>query len=132
MSREAFWDLHHEVDIALDTWPVNGGATTCETLWMGVPVVSFPGDTFASRAGLSILHSAGLDELVAGDEEGYVRLAASLARDRSHLAQLRASMRDRLRASPLLAAEPFTRSLEALYRAAWQEACKMPENGISA
>jgi protein O-GlcNAc transferase len=132
LSREAFWDLHHEIDIALDTWPVNGGATTCETLWMGVPVVSFPGDTFASRAGLSILHSAGLDELVAADEEGYVRLAASLARDRARLAQLRASMRDRLLASPLLAAEPFTRSLEALYRAAWQEACKMPENGISA
>ena len=132
LSREAFWALHHEVDIALDTWPVNGGATTCETLWMGVPVVSFPGDTFAARAGLSILHSAKLDELVAEDAEGYLRLAAALARDRPRLALLRAGMRDRLMASPLLAAGPFTRSLEALYRAAWQEACKMPKNGISA
>ena len=124
LPRDEFLTLHNEVDIALDSYPCNGGATTCETLWQGVPVVSLAGETFRSRAGLSLLSSAGLPQLVAHSAGDYLDIAASLAQDRAHLQQFRASLRQTLRASPLLDAQRFTRSLEALYREAWRDWCE--------
>ncbi len=118
-----FWALHHRIDIALDSFPSNGGATSCETLWMGVPLVNLAGASFLSRAGLSILTTAGLPELVAHSDEEYLRIAQELARDRVRLAQLRAGMRERMRASPLGAAAAYTRDLEDCYRKAWQQWC---------
>ncbi len=118
-----FWALHQRVDIALDSFPCNGGATTCETLWLGVPLVSLAGDAFLARAGLSLLTVVGLAELVAHSEEQYLQIALDLARDRARLATLRAGLRQRLRNSPLLAAAAFTRDLEHCYRAAWSEWC---------
>ncbi len=112
-----------EVDIALDVFPCNGGTTTCESLWMGVPVVSRSGRSGASRSGASLLANAGLERLVAGSWEGYVEIAARLATDLPALAQMRATLRERLRASPLLNAAGFTRELEALYRDAWRKWC---------
>ena len=120
---EEFWDLHQRVDIALDSFPCNGGATTCETLWMGVPLVSLAGEAFLARAGLSLLTTVGLQELVAHSEDEYLRVAMELARDPARLAQLRAGLRGRMRASPLLAAAAFTCDLEDLYRAAWTQWC---------
>jgi protein O-GlcNAc transferase len=123
VPREEFCALHRRIDIALDSYPCNGGTTTCETLWLGVPVVNLAGDVFLTRAGLSLLSAVGLKELVAHNAEDYLRIARDLARDRARLAQLRAGMRERMRASPLLDAAAFTRDLEHLYRAAWKQWC---------
>ena len=123
LPRHEFLALHNEVDIALDAYPCNGGATTCEALWQGVPVISLAGDAFESRAGLSLLSSAGLPRLVAHSAADYLDLAASLARDREGLRQLRAGLRETLRASPLMDASVYTRALEEQYRGAWRTWC---------
>lgn len=115
--------LYAEIDIALDTFPYNGGTTTCEALWMGVPVVSLRGETHASRMGASLLHAAALPELVARDAESFVRIARELAADGERLAGLRGSMRDRLRAAPLLDEVRFTLDLEAAYGDIWKRWC---------
>jgi protein O-GlcNAc transferase len=107
------------LDIALDPFPYNGGTTTCEALWMGVPVVSLAGDRFCSRMGLSLLENIGLSELVARMPDDYVRIAAELAGDLSRLAALRASLRDRMAASPVCDAARAARELEGAYCAMW-------------
>ncbi|MFH1604900.1 MAG: glycosyltransferase [Pseudomonadota bacterium] len=123
MELDRFWGLHAEIDIELDAFPYNGGATTCTALWLGVPVVSLAGNLLWSRCGLSLLSCIGLQELVAHSESDYLRIARDLAREPARLAQLRASMRQRMLASPLLDVAGFTRDLEALYRAAWRDWC---------
>ena len=115
---------YHEVDIALDTFPYNGATTTCESLWMGVPVASLSGHTHASRMGRSILVAAGFPELVADAPQEFARIAIALASDRSRLASLRAEMRSRLRASSLMNEAAFTRALEAAYRTMWENWCR--------
>lgn len=124
IETHAYRRLFGDIDIALDPFPCNGGTTTCESLWMGVPVVTLAGDGFRSRAGLSLLTHAGLTELVAADENEYVARAAALAGDLSALAALRAGLRDMLRESPLMDIEPYVRDLEAAYRRMWREACR--------
>ena len=121
-----FWALYAGIDILLDTYPMNGGTTTCEALWLGVPVVSRSGRVFQSRAGLSILGSVGLGELVADTDENYVRIAVELARDRARLAALRAGLRERMRASPLTDARAYARELESSYRSIWRHWCSRP------
>jgi predicted O-linked N-acetylglucosamine transferase (SPINDLY family) len=115
--------LYNRIDIALDTFPYNGATTSCEALWMGVPVVSLCGETHASRMGRSILAAVGLDHFVAETQDEFARIAARLAADREHLAALRAGLRARLRASTLLREAEFTRGLESLYREAWSRWC---------
>ncbi|MDA0189430.1 MAG: tetratricopeptide repeat protein, partial [Proteobacteria bacterium] len=122
-SPEAFWATHAEIDIALDPFPYNGGTTTCETLWLGVPVVALAGEGFVSRLGHTLLTLAGLPELVAHDPAEYVRIIASLDADRKRLGQLRADLRARLANSPLRDEPQFTRQLEAAYRAMWTARC---------
>ena len=114
-TRQEHLALYGEVDIALDTYPYNGTTTTCEALWMGVPVVSLRGATHASRVGASLLRAAGLDQLVAGDVPTYVQTAVGLTNDRERLAGLRAGMRDQLRASILCDAQGFARRIERLF-----------------
>ncbi len=114
---------YNEVDIALDVFPYNGTTTTCEALWMGVPVVSLAGRTHASRVGASLLHCVGLSEFVAQTPDQYLDLAAGLARDPARLAALRAGLRERMRASPLADAQRYTRDLEAAYRYMWRSWC---------
>jgi predicted O-linked N-acetylglucosamine transferase (SPINDLY family) len=90
------------VDVALDTFPYHGTTTTCEALWMGVPVVTMAGDRHASRVGISLLQAAGCADGIASDWDEYVRLAAALASDPARLASCRSGLRDSLRRSPLL------------------------------
>ena len=108
------------VDVSLDPVSVNGATTTCESLWLGVPVISRVGSRFLERAGLSILTSAGLPEYACDSDDACVKLVRDLASDLPALADLRATMRERLVKTSLFNGTEFTRSLEALYREAWQ------------
>ncbi len=111
------------VDIALDTFPYNGATTTCESLWMGVPVVTLAGDRHAARVGASLLTRVGLQDLVAESPEAYVEIAARLAADLPALSRLRAGLRGRVAASVLCDGARFTRQLEAAYRTMWRDWC---------
>lgn len=115
-----------QIDIALDTFPYNGGLTTCEALWMGVPVITCPGEIFASRHGLTHLTAAGLTETIARDLDDYVARAGSLAGDLAHLARLRAALRDRVATSPLCDGKKFAVNLATLLRTAWRDWCASP------
>ncbi len=118
-----YLSAYGEVDIALDPFPFGGGITTCDALWMGVPVLTCPGETFASRHTLSHLSSAGLTETIAGTLEEYVELAVALAGDLPRLASLRAGLRARMAASPLCDGERFAANLMPVLRDAWQKWC---------
>jgi len=123
LPPEPYWDLIRRADIALDTFPYNGGATTCECLWLGVPVVSRAGAMGFARSGASILGNMGLSELVAESDEQYLEIAAALATDRRRLGELQRGLRQRMRASPITDAAAFMRDLEGAYREAWRRAC---------
>lgn len=101
-----------DIDIALDPFPFTGGLTSCEALWMGVPVVTWPQSRVVSRQTHAFVHQIGLPELSASNADDYVRIAVELANDRGRLAQLRATLRERMRASPLMDVTGFTRQLE--------------------
>jgi protein O-GlcNAc transferase len=111
-------------DMTLDPFPFNGGTTTCHSLWMGAPVVALAGDRHASRMGLSMMNCIGLPEFVAKTPEEYVQIAVDMANDLPRLAGIRAGMRDRLKASPLLDGAGYTRKLEAAYRRVWATWCQ--------
>jgi predicted O-linked N-acetylglucosamine transferase (SPINDLY family) len=115
--------LHGKVDIILDTFPYSSGTTTCHALWMGVPVVTLAGDSASSRTGTNLLHALGLKALVARAPEHYVEIAVALAADSGRLAKLRAGMRKRMAASPLMDETQFTQNLEKAYRAMWCSWC---------
>jgi protein O-GlcNAc transferase len=123
VPRRAYLERYGELDIALDTFPFAGGTTTCDAVWMGVPVVTLVGPTVLQRAGSSVAMNLGLPELVARSEDEFVARAVALATNLPHLASLRAGLRSRLEASPLGDAPRFARHLEALYRTAWQQYC---------
>ena len=115
---------YNTIDIALDPFPYSGGLTTCEALWMGVPVVTCPGETFASRHSLSHLANVGLTETVAGDAREYVALAVRLAGDLPHLAALRAGLRQRVARSPLCDGARFAGHLAQRLRNVWRQWCR--------
>lgn len=113
----------NEIDIALDTFPFNGITTTCDGLWMGVPVVSLAGNTSVSRSGTSILHAANLPQFATTDPDSFVRVAANLATDREGLRNLRLGMREHLLASGLMDHRGFASKLESAFRQAWRDWC---------
>lgn len=131
MPLADFLALHGEVDLALDAFPYNGGATSCHSLWMGVPFVTLCGDRYMARMGASLLAEVGLDAFVARSPDEYVSIASSAARAPERLAALRATLRDRLSASPLLDGPGFARSLEAAYRSIWRAWCADPAPGFA-
>ncbi len=122
-ERQELLRQYADVDLALDPLPYNGGLTTCEALWMGVPVVTCPGATFAGRHSLSHLSNAGLTETIARDLDEYVELAVSLARDVRRLAAIRARLRTQMAASPLCDGPRFAANLMSVLRQAWQNWC---------
>jgi predicted O-linked N-acetylglucosamine transferase (SPINDLY family) len=123
LSQGALLARYHDIDVALDTFPYGGMTTTLDALWMGVPVVSLVGERNLGRAGLSILNNVGLGELAAKDVDAYVETAMRLAQDQLRLAALRASLRERMRSSPLLDAEGYTRKVEQAFRDMWVDWC---------
>lgn len=123
VSLQDYYNWLNAVDIALDTAPYSGGTTSCDALWMGVPVVTAPGSRPSSRSTASILSTAGLPEWIASSPEDYVRLAVESARDEALLAGLRKSLRERLRQSPLMDEERFVRDIENAYRHMWRNWC---------
>jgi protein O-GlcNAc transferase len=116
--------LYGEVDIALDTYPYNGGITTLEGLWMGVPVISLVGKCCASRAGLTLLSYLGLELFATSTPEEYVAKATVLAGNLEALQKIRASMRERMAASTLFDAKGLAKKIEAAYRKIWQQWCQ--------
>jgi predicted O-linked N-acetylglucosamine transferase (SPINDLY family) len=123
LPMDEYFAVYQRIDLALDTFPYGGGTTTCDALWMGVPVVSLAGQTAVGRGGVSILSNVGLPELLAQDCEQYVRIAVDLAKDLPRLSELRATLRGRMQECPLMDAPRFARSIEAAYRDMWRRWC---------
>ncbi len=114
-----FLETYGRIDVALDTFPYNGGQTTTEAIWQGVPVVTFWGDRWVSRTSASILRAGGLGRFVADSVEAYIQLAVELATApdaRLEFDSLRCGMRAKLRTSPVCDAAGFARAMEACYR----------------
>ena len=122
VSLQDYYAWYNQVDIALDTTPYSGGTTTFDALWMGVPVLTAPGERPSSRSAASILASAGLGEWIASDAQDYVERAVQLSKH-DLLSNLRATLRARLQASALMDEAGFTKDLETLYRQMWRQYC---------
>ena len=120
-----------DVDLGLDTFPYNGGLTTCEALWMGVPMVAIDEERMISRQTSAMLRLVGGEDFIARSRDDYVELAVRWARQRERLADVRASLRERMRVSPLCDGARFTRNLEAALRTVWQRYCAGAEGAAS-
>lgn len=118
-TRQEHLALYARVDIAVDTFPYNGTTTTCEALWMGVPVLSLVGKRHAGRVGASLLSAAGLSDWLADTPESFVAIAQTMVADVTRLARLRGSLRGQLAESSLCDAAGFVRRLEAVMQQAW-------------
>jgi protein O-GlcNAc transferase len=113
-------ELYHEIDISLDTFPYNGMTTTCDSLWMGVPVVTLAGRSHITRTSGSFLGALGLTDWIAESPRDYVRIAVSMARNTTALAALRIGLRDRMRKSAVCDGAGYTRALERAYLEMWR------------
>ena len=119
-----YLEQYRDIDIALDTAPYNGGLTTCEALYMGVPVISLRGRTHGSRFGASILTNAGVPELVAENDINYVRRAVQLAETPKLLEAYHMGLRANMKRSPLMNIEGYMEELETAYQEIWENFCK--------
>jgi predicted O-linked N-acetylglucosamine transferase (SPINDLY family) len=99
MARADYFRKYCQIDVALDPFPYNGATTTCDAMWMGVPVVALAGKTCVSRHAEAVVRAAGVGELVGRDEEEYVKIAAELARDVGRMVELRGMLRSGLRSA---------------------------------
>jgi predicted O-linked N-acetylglucosamine transferase (SPINDLY family) len=122
-TRSEYLKLHHRIDIALDTLPYNGITTTCDSLWMGVPVLSVEGKTGCGRVGRSLLTAVGLSEFAVRSPEALVSTAKDLAGNLPKLARLRETMRERMVSSALMDAGRFAGNLEGAFRSVWGKWC---------
>lgn len=124
LSRDKYMAQFNCIDIVLDTFPYNGDTTTCDAMWMGVPVITLEGDAFRARRAMGILTCMGLPELIANTPGKYVKIAIDLAKDFPRLIELRTTLRNRLAHSAVTDGFSYTRQLERNYRQVWHEWCK--------
>lgn len=124
LDPAAYLGGYARADIALDPFPYNGTTTTCDSLWMGVPVVTFEGKRHSARVGASLLRHIGLNELVARDLDDYVAKAIELGRDRARLIEYRRTLRERFAASPVMDGPGWTRNFEAAIEKIYADASK--------
>ena len=124
LGRYEYLALHNRIDICLDPFPYNGAVTTCDALWMGVPVVTREGDSYVSRQGVAVLRAVKLDELIAGSPERYKQIALELAEDVTQLGRLRQELRGRLKASPVMSFKTYAEDLGRAYRRIWRDWCR--------
>jgi predicted O-linked N-acetylglucosamine transferase (SPINDLY family) len=114
-------EQYHEVDIALDTFPYHGTATTCEALWMGIPVITLAGQTHVQRVGVSLLSNIQMSELIAESQERYIKITRDLAANLSALNELRQNLRARLQSSPITDAKLATKNFESAFMQMWTQ-----------
>ncbi len=126
-SKEEHMASYGKVDIALDTFPYHGTTTTCDTLWMGIPVVSLGGQSHVSRVGVSLLTKVGMSDLIARSRQEYIDCAVKLARSPQRLRHLRENLRKMVEESGLTNGLAFTRKLEETYRRIWKGWCNSNE-----
>jgi predicted O-linked N-acetylglucosamine transferase (SPINDLY family) len=124
LPRAEYLGRYGQIDLGLDPFPYNGGITTMDALWMGVPVITLAGRTAVGRAGVSILSNVGLTAFVASSAEQYAAIAVASAQDLARLAAVRAALRERMRSSPLLDGQRYASAVDAALRAIWQTWCK--------
>jgi predicted O-linked N-acetylglucosamine transferase (SPINDLY family) len=127
-APEQYFAAYQQIDVMLDPFPHGGGLTSCDALWMGVPLVTCPGETFAGRQSLSHLSNIGLTALVARDHEEYVEMAVALATDLPRLAEIRTGLRERVANSPLCDGPRFARQLGDLLHHVWGEWVKQEQS----
>jgi predicted O-linked N-acetylglucosamine transferase (SPINDLY family) len=121
---DQYLQSYNQIDIALDPFPCAGGTTTCDALWMGVPIVTLAGHTAVGRSGFSILSNINLPDLIAISSEQYVQIAANLAADEARLKILRSDLRKRMTLSPLMDGHQFAKDIENAYRCMWKQWCE--------
>ncbi len=131
-SKSGHLGAYGRVDIALDPFPYNGTTTTCEALWMGVPVITLRGDRHSGRVGASILTGIALTELIAETKDTYIETAVGLANAPDQLSVLREDLRNRMQGSPLCDSGAFARHVEAAYREMWRRWCNTAAFGARA
>ena len=112
-------ELYNKVDICLDPFPYNGATTTCEALWMGVPVITLLGDRHVGRVGASILTNIGLTNFIAQDIDGYILLAVEIAAKTNYLQDIREGLRDKMQRAPLCDGRSFASDVESAYQEMW-------------
>lgn len=121
--QREYFDTYNEVDLCLDPFPFNGGTTGYDSLWMGVPFITWPGEMLVARMGKAILDNVDLSELVVDSVGAYEDLAVALAQDLTRLKEMRWQLRERIQASPLMDAPRLARGLEAAFRGMWLRWC---------
>ncbi len=124
VGHKTLLETYNRIDIALDPWPYSGGLTTCEALLMGVPVVTFPGPTFAGRHSATHLVNAGLPELVVHSWAHYQQRVIELASDLDSLKRIRSHLREVLMGSPVCDSQRFAKHFASAMRAIWQRYCE--------
>jgi protein O-GlcNAc transferase len=123
MTMLDYLKLHHQIDIALDPFPYNGGTTSMHSLWMGVPIVTMAGAHAVSRVGVAVLSRVGLQDFITQNEEEYVQRVLNAAQDLQGLNQMRQSLRERMSVANC-DPESITRNLEEAYRSVWRIWCE--------
>jgi protein O-GlcNAc transferase len=123
-SWPRYMRTYDRIDIGLDTLPYGGGIATCDSMWMGVPVVTLIGEMAVGRGAFSIVNNIGLAGLAARTREEFVRIVVELAEDLPRLSEMRSGLRDRMARSPLRDGKGFARDVEAAYRGMWREWCQ--------
>jgi len=120
-NKNEHLELYNSIDIGLDPFPFNGATTTCEALWMGVPVITLLGDSHAGRVGASILTNVGLRDFIAQDIHSYIALAIEMADNTNYIQKIRRGLRKKMQKSPLCDASSFAKDIEKTYQDIWHK-----------